>query len=155
MTQPKKKPAKTPGGSTSGRHKSLGKAKKGGQPSKKDKIHYDGVRLCYSRGFTDKETALALQITARTLDNWKVRDPEFFQSLKNWKDEADHKVERSLYQRACGGEWGGRFYPPDTTAMIFWLKNRQPKRWRDAREIAIPDGLKIEIVRYADDPNTK
>ena len=26
-------------------------------------------------------------------------------------------------------------YPPDTTAMIFWLKNRQPDRWRDRAEV--------------------
>jgi hypothetical protein len=25
-------------------------------------------------------------------------------------------------------------YPPDTAAAIFWLKNRQPKHWRDKVE---------------------
>ena len=28
-----------------------------------------------------------------------------------------------------------KFYPPDVTAQIFWLKNRQQKRWRDVWKI--------------------
>lgn len=124
-----------------------------GAPSKKDKINRDGLRLCYERGFTDKEVALALQITERTLNNWKKKDPDFFQTLKNWKNTADQDVERSLYERACGytcpetkpqwvpgakgepGHWEyaeiEKHYPPDATSMIFWLKNRQPGQWRD------------------------
>jgi hypothetical protein len=27
--------------------------------------------------------------------------------------------------------------PPDTTACIVWLKNRQPDRWRDRRRLSI------------------
>ena len=26
-------------------------------------------------------------------------------------------------------------YPPDTTALIYWLKNRRPDRWRDVQNI--------------------
>ena len=28
-----------------------------------------------------------------------------------------------------------KHYAPDTTAIIYWLKNRQPQNWRDTREI--------------------
>lgn len=26
-----------------------------------------------------------------------------------------------------------KYYPPDVTACIFWLKNRQPEKWRDVQ----------------------
>lgn len=32
------------------------------------------------------------------------------------------------------------YIPPDTTAMIFWLKNRKPDVWRDRPETAIQEG---------------
>ena len=102
-------------------------------------------------GMTDKEMAELLGVTEQTFNNWKKKFPEFFESLKNWKMEADEKVERSLFERACGYEHeedkifnaNGKAlvvstikrYPPDPTAAIFWLKNRQPKEWRDKQEI--------------------
>ena len=27
-----------------------------------------------------------------------------------------------------------KYYPPDSTALIFWLKNRKPADWRDKVE---------------------
>src|ERR1700733_2891365 len=47
------------------------------------------------------------------------------------KDASDDRVERSLYQLAIG--WNGQ--PPNTTAAIFWLKNRRPDRWRDVQQL--------------------
>jgi len=140
--------------------------KKRGRKSKKDSIHYEGLKLCYSKGFTDKETALALQITDDTLNNWKRKDPKFFKSLIDWKLEADAKVERALYERAVGFEcpdtkaqWvqddnGGRWeyaelkkiYPPDTPAMTMWLKNRKPKVWREKQEIEHSGTVNISIT---------
>ena len=77
--------------------------------------------------------------------------PEFRQALKVSKDQADDRVERSLYERATGYERDEidirvvngeivktpirKFYPPDTTAAIFWLKNRKPAQWRDKQDI--------------------
>lgn len=26
---------------------------------------------------------------------------------------------------------------PDTTAQIFWLKNRKPEQWRDKRDVSV------------------
>ena len=75
--------------------------------------------------------------------------PEFFQSLKEGKEGADARVAQSLYRRALGWEHEAvkivadaktgtehivpytERYPPDTTAAIFWLKNRRPDLWRD------------------------
>jgi hypothetical protein len=39
---------------------------------------------------------------------------------------SDDRVEESLYRNALGG---------NTTAQIFWLKNRRPDRWRDVQQL--------------------
>jgi len=68
---------------------------------------------------------------------------------KAGKAEADVRVERSLYRRAVGYSYDAvkifcdkngkvtpvpyrEHVPPDFTAHIFWLKNRDPAHWRDA-----------------------
>ena len=131
---------------------------KGGRPSKKNTIHYDGLKLCYGKGFTDEETALALQITFQTLNNWKKKDPEFFESLKDWKASADRDVEKSLYDRARGWtDSTGKEYPPDPTSMIFWLKNRNPRKWRDKQDVehsggithTVKDGIEFDAIKKA------
>jgi hypothetical protein len=112
--------------------------KKKGRPSKKGEINYAGLKLLAERGFIDDEYAMCLSIEQSTLDRWKQRDPEFFSSLKDFKEVADRSVEKSLYQRACG--WtdpDGKSYPPDPTSMIFWLKNRRRDRWRDKHDHAV------------------
>jgi transcriptional regulator with XRE-family HTH domain len=102
------------------------------------------------KGWTDSEMAELLGVTEQTFNNWKKKHKPFFESLKDWKREADHKVVKSLYDRACGyahqedkifNDNGEplivptvKHYPPDTTAMIFWLKNRLPGEWRDKQE---------------------
>jgi acyl-CoA synthetase (AMP-forming)/AMP-acid ligase II len=126
-----------------------------GRPSKKDTIPYNQLKYLYRQGATDKQVAEFYGITEATLTNWKKQDSEFFASLNDWKKQADKDVERSLYERACGythpetkPQWvnddnGGRWeyadmekhYPPDATSMIFWLKNRQPDKWREKQEV--------------------
>jgi hypothetical protein len=113
-------------------------------------------KLC-QMGATDKDLAEAFGVDERTINNWKKDHADFFQSLKDAKAEADERVERSLFRRALGyshpavriltvpqGENQGSVvesvpyverYPPDTTAAIFWLKNRKPAEWRDKSEV--------------------
>ena len=107
-------------------------------------------KLC-RLGATDIELADFFGVDARTLYRWKNENAAFCQALKLAKQEADNRVERSLYERATGYERdeidirvvGGdivqttirKFYPPDTTAAIFWLKNRNPAEWRDKQEV--------------------
>jgi transcriptional regulator with XRE-family HTH domain len=129
---------------------------KGGRPTKFNKEVKRQCKLLAKAGWTDAQIAELLGITEQTLNNWKIKNPEFFESLKDWKAEADHKVERSLYQRACGysfpdltiqkevdgkevTEIRTKHQPPDPTSMIFWLKNRQPKKWRDKTEHGFTD----------------
>lgn len=125
----------------------------GGRPRKKKESDLDAKLLTTveEKGYTDKEIAKELGVTEQTLNNYKKDYPEFFESLKRGKAIADGKVELSLFQRAMGyshpdvnvsNYQGGvtitpiiKHYPPDPTSMIFWLKNRQPQRWRDKQEI--------------------
>ena len=98
-------------------------------------------------GATDKDLAKFFEVEEKTINNWKEDHPEFLQSLRAGKDEADGKVARSLYERACGIEKFEtaivkgepvttlKYYPPDPTSIIFFLKNRRPNDWRDKKEV--------------------
>lgn len=77
-------------------------------------------------GATDADLAEFLGTTRPTMDKWKKDHPEFAEAVVGGKERADALVARSLYNRAVGG---------DTTACIFWLKNRQKHAWRDRHEI--------------------
>ena len=117
-------------------------------------------------GATDAELAAAFSVTTTTIGNWKNQHPEFLAALKEGKQEADCTIAASLYERAKGYEYirqvpfkvkhvkydnGKRLseteevitvdvlekVPPETTAMIFWLKNRRPVEWRDRRDVDV------------------
>ncbi len=106
-------------------------------------------------GLKDTELAHALKITERTLNRWKIAHPEFCQSLKNGREEADGMVARALFHRAIGYshpedkifQFEGspvivptiKHYPPDTAAAFIWLKNRRPDLWSDKPQ-AEPSG---------------
>jgi hypothetical protein len=136
-------------------------ANKVGRPSKFDKIDRTQIEKLAKAGWIDVQMADFFGVTRQTWDNWKKAHPKFFAALKSWKAEADHKVERSLYERATGYEHpedkifndGGKAlivpttkrYPPDTTAAIFWLKNRNPDEWRDRHELTGPGGGGIQV----------
>ena len=123
-------------------------------------------KLCLL-GATDKELADFFNVSEQTINAWKEKDTEFLESLKRGKDDADYTVADSLYQRAKGYTTsedrildGGvvtlkKDVPPDTTACIFWLKNRRPKHWRDKQEIGLDTDIKIEYVNVSKDPKYK
>lgn len=112
-------------------------------------------------GFTDVDLANLFEVAPSTLYLWKTQYPEFSEAISRSKDELDAAVEQSLYRRATGYDHKAvkifqhdgealevpytEHYPPDPTSMIFWLKNRQPQRWRDRQEITGPDGGPIQI----------
>lgn len=99
----------------------------GGRPTDyRPEMAEQAEKLC-RLGATDKELAEFFGVTEQTVNNWKTSQPGFFESLKRGKILADAEVAHSLYSRALGSE----DYPPDTAACIFWLKNRQPTKWRD------------------------
>lgn len=125
----------------------------GGRPSDfKAEFCQKAQQLCES-GATDAELADYFEVSTRTIYRWKAEYPEFCQAIKSGKDVADERVERSLYHKAVGysHEAVKIFMPagapepvyapytehvaPDTTAAIFWLKNRRGEHWRDKSEI--------------------
>ncbi len=117
-------------------------------------------KLCLL-GATDRELADFFKVSEQTLNAWKTQHTEFLESLKVGKEQADQRVERSLYQRAVGyshpdvhvSNFQGdvtltpitKHYPPETTAGIFWLKNRKPEDWRDRVEHTGKDGGPIAV----------
>ena len=132
--------------------KSGNKYKHPGQPTKYDsEYHPDKAYSLGLLGLIDKDIADVFSVCESTLDNWKRDYPEFLRSIKKGKQAADGNTAKSLYQRANGYshkdtkffQYEGRVireetikhYPPDPVSMIFWLKNRQPKLWRDKQEI--------------------
>lgn len=104
-------------------------------------------------GLTDELIAEKLGIATSTLYEYKKKYSEFSEALKRGKDVIDRQVENALLKRALGYAYvettreldnDGRLVVtkevtkevnPDTTAQIFWLKNRKPKSWRDKQEI--------------------
>lgn len=122
----------------------------GGRPSKKNLLDLSMIETFYSFGLIDEQICKALDITVKTLENWK-KDEKFVQALRKGKQIADSRVERALYDRAIGYSHLEddirvisnqivttpiiKHYPPDTTAMIFWLKNRKRAEWRDKIDV--------------------
>jgi len=117
-----------------------------------------------SIGATDMEMADFFNVDVRTIYRWRNTHADFCQALRVGKDIADERVTRSLYQKAVGYEQddvkifmpagGDRpvYAPyvakvaPDTTAAIFWLKNRRPAEWRDKQDIALSGDIAINIT---------
>jgi hypothetical protein len=126
------------------------KEKPTGRPSGyKPEYATQAVKLC-KLGATDADLADFFGVSTRTIMRWQSQHEDFCQSLKNGKSEADERVERSLYQKAVGYEYDAvkifnangeplivpyrEKCPPDTTAAIFWLKNRRSEQWRDVHK---------------------
>ena len=98
-------------------------------------------------GLTDEQIAKNMGIAPSTLYEWKKKSKEFSESLKKGKEVIDFEVENALLKRALGYEYEEETYEngiltkkvkkhvaPDTTAQIFWLKNRKPNTWKDRVE---------------------
>ena len=129
----------------------------GGRPSKYDASYAElAKRCCLAFGSTDEELARFFDVSVATISNWNNAHPEFLEALNDTKRSADAKVIQKLYHRATGYSHEAvkifmtndgpvkvpyiEHYPPDTTACIFWLKNRQPEAWRERVEHSGTDG---------------
>lgn len=76
-------------------------------------------------GLTDEQIAKNMGISVKTLFNWKTNYLPILQALKKGKEVVDYQVENALLSSALDG---------NTTAQIFWLKNRRPDKWRDKQK---------------------
>lgn len=152
-TSPKKKIRKK----AAPKKKAVAKTPVLGRPSKYSPAYCEQVEKLCKLGATDKEIADFFCIAESTLNLWKLEHKVFSESIKRGKVLADANVADRLYQRAMGfehdseeikvvsdGQGEGssvvrvpirKVYAPDTTAGIFWLKNRQPAKWRDKVEV--------------------
>ncbi len=109
-----------------------------GRPSKYVKRYAkEAAHLC-GLGATTEQLAQFFSVTTSTIKLWAQHHTEFSAALRA-KLSADEEVEQSLFKRAKGYDHLDKHYPPDTTAGIFWLKNRQPGKWRDKQEFGVTD----------------
>jgi len=134
-----------------------------GRPSKYKPMYCRQARELCLLGATDKELATFFCVDEKTVNTWKIMHPQFLQSLKEGKDEADGRVRKSLFQRAIGyshadvhiSNFKGlikitpimKHYPPDPTSCIFWLKNRQPEQWRDQTNVKVEHEFTAKITQ--------
>ena len=104
-------------------------------------------------GLIGKQISHNMGIGHTTLMDWQREYPQLSLAIKNGRAVKDLEVENSLLQRATGYQYEEDVYEPnedgelmvvkrviksqapDVTAQIFWLKNRNPKEWRDKVEV--------------------
>lgn len=122
-------------------------------------------KLCLL-GATNEDLAAFFNVATSTVDKWISESIAFSGAIKEAKEELDSKVVRRLFERATGyshpdvhiSNYQGditqtpitKHYAPDTTASIFWLKNRQPEKWRDRIEHTGANGGAIKTEEISD-----
>ncbi|MDP0376965.1 helix-turn-helix domain-containing protein [Glaesserella parasuis] len=122
-----------------------------GRPTKYKSEYATQVEKLCLLGATDKDIADFFDVDEATINRWKLEHSDFCESIKKGKMLADANVTERLYKRALGYEAPDvdirvienqivetplvKHYPPDPTSAIFWLKNRQPDKWRDKQVI--------------------
>ena len=144
MSMPAKKPSRKPASKAKA-------APKRGRPTAYKAIYAEQAYAFCLLGADDKKLAELFQVGEATINRWKLAHPEFRESTKRAKEGADCQVAAALFQRAIGfshpdvhysisqGEVTvtpiTKHYPPEPVCGIFWLKNRQPRLWRDKIEV--------------------
>ena len=109
-------------------------------------------------GLTEEQIANNMGISRTTLYEWKKKEPNIMNTLKKGKEVIDFEVENALLKRALGYtitineqkiDKDGCVHdtkrdvhiPGDTTAQIFWLKNRKKEQWREKQEYTNEEGF--------------
>lgn len=122
--------------------------------SYKDWITEEGLTRIESwarDGLTNRQIAKNIGCNEDTLYTWIKKHSEISESLKRGRAPVDFEIENLLLKKARGFEYEEveniidisptgeksqrikktkKYYPPDTTAIIYWLKNRKPEEWR-------------------------
>ena len=110
-----------------------------------------------------------------TFREWLGKFPALATALKEGKEPVDIQVENALLKSALGYtitlkkpikvrtrkqlkdrgtieeehiEYAEEevHIPPQTTAQIFWLKNRKPQMWRDKRETEVETKEPVKVI---------
>jgi transposase-like protein len=125
-----------------------------GKSHKKYWLSDTGISIISSMardGMSNEEIAKKLGVAASTFYKWLREDDNLSEAVIANKELADRVVEASLYKLATGYDYvedkvsasGKRLKnvkqheTPNITAIKMWLNNRQPKKWRDKREIEL------------------
>jgi hypothetical protein len=133
-----------------------------GAPKKYDPKFPKTAKFLAQRGATLAEIADCFGVTTRTLSNWLNEYPELREAVDAGNDIFNPRVERALAERAIGfyvdveevkilqdGEevryTVRKYYPPDVTAAIFFMKNRMPEKWRDVQRHGHSGELKTSV----------
>ena len=148
-----------------------------GRPTDYKEEYVEQVKKLCDLGATNEEIAAFFGVSTRTIDRWKLKYEDFCRAIKNGKEIPDERIERSLYQKATGYYYiekqvvkvkvdqhtdkveiveVEKYQPADTTAMMFWLKNRRADKWRERKstEFTGADGGPIEIKSDEGDIDT-
>lgn len=147
-----------------------------GRPTAFQPAFVEQARKLCDLGATDDELADFFGVHRATIYRWKHEHADFCDAVKTGKEVADERVERSLYQKATGYNVTEqqavklkvdqhkeevevvqveKHIPADTTAAIFWLKNRRKDDWRDKQLIGsdpdnpLPSGFEVRLAAPA------
>ena len=150
------------------------KKKKVGSPAKYDKwltpTGLNQITAWAKEGLYDRQVAEKMGIHRSTFVEWQNRFPDVSDALEAGRDYADRMVENAMFKSAMGYEYveeteindgTGKMVldkrvikkqAPSASAQIFWLKNRQPAKWRDKQEIdnKVSGGLEMKVVMDAE-----
>lgn len=108
-------------------------------------------------GLTNEQIAHNIGIVESTFYEWQNKYEELSEALKKGKEVVDREVENALLKRALGYEYEEvkieeedgnikrtvtkKHQAGDTTAQIFWLKNRKPYEWRDRKNLELEGAI--------------
>lgn len=115
-------------------------------------------------GQTEEQMAETLGVGYSTFTRWVAKHRYFREAIARGRAPADARVAASLYKRGLGYEYeavkifaptGDRpeptyapymqHVPPETAAASLWLRNRQPKLWREKTEVGVSGALGLEL----------
>lgn len=91
-------------------------------------------------GLTDEQIAHNMEISRKTLYEWIQKYSNIRDTLKKGKEIADYMVENALFEKATKEK--------NVAAMIFWLKNRRPDKWREQPK---ETPAEADIPKFLDD----
>lgn len=137
---------------------------KGGRPTLKTDERIAKTLELAQLGKTNVQMAEIIGVSEATIRRWMLLDFEFSTAVKLLKQEADELIEASLFKSALGYDKRTKknivtrdgveeiedttYYPPNPTSMIFWLKNRRPKQWKDRVEIQTETKETLTVIAH-------
>ena len=125
-----------------------------------------------SQGLTDKEIAESIKVSTPTLWKWRKKYPEIDVAIEEGREPViidvencfiasckDRYVEEVKTIKSPDGDittiTTNKFIPAKTGAMIFFLKNRYPEKWREPVENANYKKIQLENEKLLKDISLK